>query len=62
MCISHPPGEAGNILSQVLEDCICSMRSEEKCELNIELQDGSVPGAPNGSTEVVYYVHLLSLE
>ena len=41
------------------------MRSGEKCELNVELQDtslGSVPGAPNGSTKVVYYVHLLSLE
>ena len=63
MCISHPPGEAGNILAQVLEDCICSMRSGEKCELNVELQDaslGSVPGAPNGSNKVVYSVHLLS--
>ena len=71
MCISHPPGEAGNILAQVLEDCICSM-SGEKCELNVELQDASlgsvpgsptaptVPGAPNGSNKVVYSVLLLS--
>ena len=38
MCIFHNTGEAGNILSQMLEECICSMQSGEKCELNIELQ------------------------
>ena len=66
MCTFHHTGEAGNILSQILEDCICSMQSGEKCELNVELQTlqdtslGSLPDVPDDCTKVVYSVHLLS--
>ena len=68
MCIFHYTGEAGNILSQILEECICSMRSGEKCELNVQLQtlqdtsSGSLPDVPDECTKVVYSVHLLSFE
>ena len=64
MRIFKHTGEAGNILSQMFEDCICSMQSGEKCEVQT-LQDtslGSLPDVPDDCTKVVYSVHLSSFE
>ena len=60
--ILHHAGEASGMLSQILEDCICSMRTGEKCELQVDMQtlsdtsSGSIPADCNMS------IHLLSFK
>ena len=57
------PGEASDILSDILEECICTMRLGEKCELKLQpqiLKEVDIPGLPKDECSVTFSIHIAS--